>query len=93
MALLLKTDGPPVFVVPENGTDFSLSELQGFVGGYIKIRPLLGIHSGSILVLNEEGKLRGLPFNRTATFLYQVSYGVNDFIVGDVLLCESNQVL
>lgn len=35
-SLLYTTDGGRRKVTPSNGTDFSLEELQGFVGGYIE---------------------------------------------------------
>lgn len=37
MAKWIKTNGEIVEVQPKNGTDYSLEELQGFVGGYIEI--------------------------------------------------------
>lgn len=89
MAKLIKTDNSVTEVSPKNGTDFSLEELQGFVGGYIEIvYPLTGAPKGSILVVNEEGKLIGLPVNGIATGMM----GFTDTIVGDVLLCDTNQV-
>ena len=32
---LLKANGTKCDVLPKNGTDFSIEELQGFVGGYV----------------------------------------------------------
>ena len=51
---------------------------QQTVGGYIEVVPLGG---GMLMVLNEEGKLKGLPINRRATELYP-----SDIIVGDVII-------
>ena len=36
-AILIEATGRVQGVFPANGTDFSLEELQGFVGGYIEI--------------------------------------------------------
>ena len=84
MAQIIKADGTKIDVTPKNGTDFQLSELQEVVGGYIEIVETI---DKQIMVVNEEGKLIGLPFNEEATRL--VRY---DVIVGDVLVCASSQV-
>lgn len=91
MAMLLHADGTVEEVQPTNGTDFQLDELQGFVGGYIEIVPLHG--TTQILVVNEEGKLTGLPVNPAATAVWEVVYGPTDVVVGDALFCDTDQVL
>lgn len=89
MAKLIKSNGEVSEVCPKNGTDFQLDELQGFVGGLIEIvYPMTGAPKGTILVVNEEGKLINLPVNGVASAMM----GFTDAIVGDVLLCESSQV-
>lgn len=86
----IKADGSQRIVVPENGKEFQLKEMQKFVGGLIEIVPL---GHGMIMVLNEEGKLNELPFNELATRLFlNCLPGRNDFIVGDVLVCHQNLV-
>ena len=71
---------------PKNGTDFTLEELRAFVGGYIELLyPPSQV--GAALVVNEEGRLRGLPLNKVAS----AAYG-HDFIVGDALLCHPSQI-
>jgi hypothetical protein len=87
MAKIIKFDGETIEVKPENGTDFSLEELQEIVGGYIETVPTY--KRGEILVVNEEGKLLGLPFNREATVLARI---YNDYIAGDALLCKEDEV-
>jgi Domain of unknown function (DUF3846) len=85
-AKLIKTDGSVITVEPKNGTDFQLDELNEFVDGYIEvIRP--PSMPGVIMVINEEGKLKGLPYNVVATLIWQC-----DDIVGNVLLCHHSQV-
>ena len=89
MAKIFFTDGSEKEVSPKNGSDFSLEELQGVVGGYIQI---LYLDNGELMIVNEEGKLDGLPFNKKAT-----DYVVNDgkyidVIVGNVLVCDSKEV-
>ena len=89
-ARIYKSDGSIADVKPNNGTDFSLGELQSIVGGYIEI---VGLLDNEIMVINEEGKLIDLPYNENATQLYQEVDGFYDYIAGDVLVCDSNMVL
>lgn len=87
-AKLYKTDGTILEVVPSNGTDFQLKELQQMIGGYIEIVPA---GDYDIMVLDEEGKLKGLPFNNNATLIF-MNAGYCDAIVGDVLVCHTSMV-
>lgn len=64
MALLVKVDGSAERVEPKNRTSFSLEELQGYVGGNIQI---ITPKAGERMVINEEGKLMGLPINKQIT--------------------------
>ena len=90
MAKILKSSFEIVEIEPKNGKNFSLEEMQGVVGGYIEI-VRLGNHQ--IMVVNEEGKLHGLPFNALATNALQLVYPQSDdFVVGDVLLCTDNEI-
>lgn len=77
-------------VEPKNGRDFSLEELQGYVDGLIDI---VSLYDGRIMVVNDEGLLDGLPINPLATAIYQNATGVNDYILGNVLICQDNEVL
>lgn len=60
-----------------------LESLQGQVGGYIQF---IDLRQGVSMVMNEEGKLMGLPANRIATEIFTEAFGPSDIIVGDVLL-------
>lgn len=84
MAKVIKADGHTYETRPKNGKDFQLEELRDIVGGYIEI---VHLPDEKIMVVNEEGKLYHLPVNIQATHLY--GYEV---IVGDVLVCDKNQV-
>lgn len=53
-----------------------LHEMQEIVGGYLEV---IGLFDGIFCVLNEEGKLIGLPAN------FALAY---DVIVGDVFFCS-----
>ena len=93
MGKIYKTDGKVIATEPKNGKDYKLQELKDVVGGYIEIVPLCG---GYIMVVNEEGKIHHLPYNQNATTILRrmaMHDGFrNDYICGDVLVCEKNQV-
>lgn len=84
MAQIIKTTGEIIETEPSNGTDFSLTELQAVVGGFIEV---VYLPDGRLMVVNEEGKLNGLPINEKASELYP------DLIVGDVLVCEYYEIV
>lgn len=84
MATWIKTDGTVTEVQPKNGTDFKLDELQRYVGGYIE---LLTLTNFRYMVVNEEGKVSGLPLNVKASAIYRF-----DAIVGDVLICKVEEI-
>lgn len=89
MAKIIKSNGEQIEVSPKNGNDFKLEELKAIVNGWVEV---VWLPNDEIMVINEEGKLLGLPLNRTATNIYYDAFGYSDTIVGDVLLCKSNQV-
>ena len=88
MATLIKTNGEETNVTPQNKTDFKLDELQNYVGGIIEI---VRTKDNKMMVINEEGKINELPMNEKATDLY--IHSDFDFIVGDVLICDENEIL
>lgn len=87
----LTTDGTIHYVAPEQGEIYSLSELQKSVGGYIDILVNVGkpLSTGRRvdMVINEEGKLEGLPQNLVASIFawHNKAIDISDCIVGDVL--------
>lgn len=83
-ALLTRAAGACEVVNPADGKAFTLTELQGLVGGDIQIVPLDGIHQQ--LVCNEEGKIKQLPLNRVATAIWEAAYGHTDMIVGNAVI-------
>lgn len=87
-AILFKTDGTTMEVQPKNGNDFSLEELNDFVGGHIEIVTL----RNNFMVVNEEGKLNRLPVNHNATTMFQSEYGETDYIVGNALVCAHSMI-
>lgn len=112
MAKLLHVpeDGVAVYsteVFPINGKTFSLKEMQDLVaeGGTIE---MLDLNEREVLVFDEEGKLKGLLYNKLATDFVIAnanidSYGTpgewskdldqeKDYIVGLALLCSSSEL-
>lgn len=88
-SILINPDGSISNVEPKNGTDFTLDELQGFVGGYIEIiHPTTGrlIKPYQIAVCNEEGLNMKLPCNPIASVI------CNTYLVGSVLLTSEDMV-
>ena len=86
MASIIKSNGTIEIVEPKNGTDFSLSELkQAIGGGYVEV---VSLDRDTYLVVDEEGLLKNLPYNYTATKLYNFISP----IVGDALVCKKDQI-
>jgi hypothetical protein len=119
-AMILRSDGTQETIQPTNGSTFTLAELQAIVGTgapagchWIEIVPT---KDGRIMVINEEGKLYGLPRNEQATALaalptlaelaeakalfgdalillgYDLTSEEPDYIAGDVVVCEEQEV-
>ena len=71
-----------------------LKAAQDFVGGYVEGIPF---PNGDYLIINEEGKLMGLPINEQATKLWKETFdndnfitGRNDFVVGPAILIKKS---
>lgn len=90
MAKLIKTNGEASIVHPENGIDFTLEELQKYVGGLIDM--IYFDRVNQIMIINDEGKIDGLECNVSATDYYQLYFSTNDYIAGDVLLCSESEI-
>lgn len=83
-AWLFKENGVIRPVLPANGTDFSVDELQGFVKGFFK---LIFIDDGRrIAVVNEDGIAEGYGYNSAASSIAEQQ------LLGDVLICPAYMV-
>jgi hypothetical protein len=90
MAKIYKINGETEDVTPKNRKSFSLEELQSFVGGYIE---MVYLKDKKIMIVNEEGKLNGLPANVKATEIFDENFPDSfDVIVGDVLITEKKYI-
>ena len=65
-----------------------------FVGGMVEV---VTFPNGDLLLLNEEGKLMGLPLNEKATTLWRThftkethAFGYDDFVVGSAMVIQKN---
>lgn len=76
-------------VLPNNGVAYTLDELRAFVDGPVEV---VRLQTNAIMVVNEEGKLRGLPYNDLATNVLYCHFNTTDYIVGNILICSADRI-
>lgn len=88
--LLITPEASVTELVPANGRDFTLEELQESVGGCIEI---IDLTEKTILVVNEDGKGRLYP-NMMATVIAKGCRAIlpRDYIAGNVVMCHTDMV-
>ena len=81
-------------IVDDVKNEPTLKEAQEFVGGYVEG---ISFPNGDYLIINEEGKLMGLPLNPEATTLWRATFdndnyitGRKDFVVGPAILIKKD---
>lgn len=87
----------PTITTIDKGKEPTLEEMQNIVGGPIEIV----YDDGKVqIICNEEGKIRGLPYNEKATLLWWETLRVNSFyehhndvLVGDILILAGSAIL
>ena len=88
----INTDAAEFKIIENSKDEPDLKAAQEFVGGYVEgiIFP-----NGDYLIINEEGKLKGLPYNPEASALWKATFdndnfitGRNDFVVGPANLIK-----
>lgn len=87
MGVLIKTNGVLEPLIPKNGTDFSLEELQEAVGGYIELVTVEVDREIYYLVVNENGCAESLDLNPIASRFYR-----GGIIVGNALVCRCYEI-
>lgn len=97
MAKIYKTNGEVIEVSPKNGKTFELEELQAIVEHKVDGVPyhyieIINLRDGRLMVVNEEGKLIDAPMNNKATDIFVQSFGAVDIVVGNVLVCNGNEI-
>ena len=72
----------------------TLKEAQDFVGGMVEC---ITWPNGDLLIVNEEGKLMGLPLNPEATTLWRTTFtkdkylfGYDDWVSGPAILIKKD---
>jgi|TARA_E500000305_G_C3911550_1_gene183643 hypothetical protein len=78
MAILIKIDGT---IVEDIAID-SLAKQQELVDGYIEYV----YKDGKVFIVNEEGLLRSMPINETASKEY------GSILVGDVIVADDSEI-
>ena len=66
-------------IIEDSKDEPTLESAQEFVGGYVEG---ITFHNGDYLIVNEEGKLIGLPLNPEATLLWRLTFDNDNFITG-----------
>lgn len=94
-AIVIAPDEEPVLLHCDTGGSLDLKTLQQIVEGHIETVPTVlakewsrEANVGTTLIVNEEGKLLGLPVNQWAT---DISALYNDVIVGNAILMGTTE--
>ena len=81
-------------IITDKKDEPQYKEVSKFVGGMVEC---VQFPNGDLLLLNEEGKLIGLPLNPEATALWRATFdndnyvtGRNDFVVGPAILIKKD---
>ena len=64
-------------IIEDSKDEPSLKEAQEFVGGYVEG---ITFPNGDYLIINEEGKLIGLPLNPEATALWRATFDNDNYV-------------
>jgi len=80
-------------IITDKKDEPKYAEVKEFVGGMVEA---VTFPNGDLLLLNEEGKLMGLPLNEEASKLWSETFdndnyitGRNDFVVGPAILIRA----
>ena len=74
---------------PKNGKTFEFDELQGVVGGHFEI---VWLNDGRMIIVDEEGKLKGKEVNIPATNILRRDHYTTDYIVGTAIVCDADMI-
>ncbi len=95
-ALLVRPDRSIESVRPENGKDFKLKELYKLIGcdsiEVVYYDKLIG-GKEYIIIIDEEGKFKILPINYIVTSFWGKPQHLQDFIVGNAIICPKEMLL
>ena len=90
----VNTEQSEFLLVDDEKNTPDLKGAQDFVGGYVEC---ITFPNGDLLIVNEEGKLMGLPLNPEATLLWKTTFdndnyvtGRKDFVVGPAIYIKKH---
>lgn len=83
MAVVIHVDGAQETVVPASPPAFALEELHALVGGWLEV---VYLPDGRLMVIDEEGKLKGYLRNEQATRLAAGRLFAGDYIAGTAVI-------
>ena len=66
-------------IITDKKDEPNLKAAQAFVGGYVEG---ITFPNGDYLIINEEGKLMGLPLNPEATLLWKMTFDNDNYVTG-----------
>ena len=66
-------------IIEDKKDEPQYKEVSKFVGGMVEC---ITFPNGDLLLINEEGKLIGLPLNPEATLLWRLTFDNDNFITG-----------
>ena len=75
----LNTKSSEFKIIEDSKDEPTLESAQEFVGGNVEG---ITFPNGDYLIVNEEGKLMGLPLNPEATLLWRLTFDNDNFITG-----------
>jgi len=90
----LSIDANEFLIIDDKKNEPQYKAVSDFVGGMVEA---VSFPNGDLLLLNEEGKLMGLPVNEKATALWRKhftkethSFGYDDFVVGPAIVIQKD---
>lgn len=92
MAQAIYTNNTIIEIQPKNNSDFELEELYPHIGRcYLEV---VYLKNNKIMIIDEEGKLKNLPFNKIATEIAHKDEAIYDvdYIAGNVVICDTSEL-
>ncbi len=89
MAVVMHVDGTQATITPQSPPAFALEELHALVGGWLEV---VYLSDGRLMVIDEEGKLKGYPRNEQATRLAAGRLFSGDYIAGTAVLVSLQEM-
>ena len=90
----LSIDANEFLIIDNKKNEPQYKAVSDFVGGMVEV---VQFPNGDLLLLNEEGKLMGLPLNPEATALWRshftkdkYAFGYDDFVVGPAMVIQKD---